>query len=345
MLSLLINRATNNIENASGLSALDAIRLEFLGKNGLIPLEMQKLAKLSPEEKKEFGRKINEAKQQIEYCLKIKKEALEKLELDNKLSKEKLDVTLPARNTRSGSIHPITQARKELVEIFARLGFEIKDGPNIETDWYNFSALNIDENHPARQEHDTFYMPSKDSSKNVLRTHTSPVQIRAMESGKPPFRFIAPGRTYRSDYDQTHTPMFHQIEVLAVDETCNMQQLKYLIKKFIDAFFEGQNPEIRFRASFFPFTTPSAEVDIRFKGGKWLEVMGCGMIHPQVLKNANIDPSIYQGFAAGLGIERMAMLKYGINDLRQFFESDVRWLEHYSFSPSDIPSITNGLTK
>lgn len=346
MLSSLITAAIDKVKNSQTLSELDEIKLEYLSKKGLVSLEMRKLATLPDSEKKEFGQKVNEAKSQIQNELDSKREFLEEKELNEKLAREKIDVTLPSRKVKSGSIHPITQARKELVEIFSRLGFEVKDGPNIEDDWHNFTALNIDENHPARQEHDTFYMPSKGENKFVLRTHTSPVQIRAMqELAKPPFRFIAPGRTYRSDYDQTHTPMFHQIEVLAVDENVNMQEMKYLIEKFINAFFEGQNPEVRFRPSFFPFTTPSAEVDIRFKGGNWLEVMGCGMIHPEVLKNADIDPSKYQGFAAGLGIERMAMLKYGIGDLRQFFESDIRWLEHFSFSFSDVPSISNGLTK
>ena len=345
MLSSIALSAINKISLCSKLSELEEIRLEFLGKSGVISLEMRKLASLQDAEKKKFGEEINKAKSEIENLLLSKKKELSEKELNEKLEKEKIDVTLPARKSKQGSIHPISQARLELVEIFTKLGFEIKEGPNIETDWFNFTALNIDENHPARQMHDTFYMPSKNESEMVLRTHTSPVQIRAMKAGKPPFRFIAPGRTYRSDYDQTHSPMFHQIEILAVDKDLNFQHLKYVIHEFINIFFEGQNPQIRFRPSFFPFTTPSAEVDISFDGKKWLEILGCGMIHPEVLRNSDVDPNEYQGFAAGLGIERMAMLKYGIDDLRQFFESDLRWLKHYGFSSHDIPSIAGGLTR
>ena len=345
MLSSLIEGAINKISSAKNLSELEQIRIEYIGKNGLVSKEMRKISSLKDEEKKEFGKKINEAKNEIENTLNARRFDLEEIELERKLKEEKIDVTLPSRPIKKGSIHPITQAKEELIEIFSRLGFEIKNGPDIETDWYNFTALNIDENHPARQEHDTFYMHPKDGQNHVLRTHTSPVQIRSMQEGNPPFRFIAPGRTYRSDYDQTHSPMFHQIEILAVHENCNMSELKYIIENFIQTFFEGQNPEVRFRPSFFPFTTPSAEVDIRFKGGNWLEVLGCGMVHPQVLKNSNIDSEKYQGFAAGLGIERMAMLKYGIDDLRKFFDCDKRWLEHFSFSPCDVPSISKGLTK
>jgi phenylalanyl-tRNA synthetase alpha chain len=346
MLAALIKDAINKIDSASNLNQVEDIRLEFFGKSGVISLEMRKLSAIKDdEEKKKFGREINLVKQNLEEAILSRKKILEDELLEAKLKSEKIDITLSSREKKIGSIHPITQAKNELVEIFAKLGFEVKEGPNIETDWFNFTALNIDENHPARQEHDTFYMPKNGDDTMVLRTHTSPVQIRSMLSGKPPFKFIAPGRTYRSDYDQTHTPMFHQIEVLRVDETCNMQELKYLVEQFISAFFEGQNPEVRLRPSFFPFTSPSAEVDIRFSGGKWLEVLGCGMIHPEVLRHGGVDPKKYQGFALGLGIERMAMLKYGIKDLRQFFENDQRWQEHYGFSPCDIPSISNGLTK
>ncbi len=346
MLSSLLSSAIDKIKSASNLLELEEIRVKYVGKNGEISSQMKLLGGMQESEKKEFGAKINDIKTQFEQILEEKKLLLQTKELERKLKSEKIDVTIPAKKHKIGSIHPVSQAKAELTEILSRLGFAVKEGPSIETEWYNFSALNIDENHPARQDHDTFYLPSEEQGKRmVLRTHTSPVQIRTMESGNPPFRFIAPGRTYRSDYDQTHTPMFHQIELLAVDKDLNMAHLKYVIIEFINAFFEGQNPEVRFRPSFFPFTTPSAEVDIRFQGGKWLEILGCGMVHPNILKNCNIDPSIYQGFAAGLGIERMAMLKYGIEDLRQFFEGDVRWLEHYSFSSFDIPSVIGGLTR
>jgi len=345
MLSSLVSRATDKINSASNLAELEQIRVEFLGKSGVISEQMKLLATLPPEEKKEFGQKVNEVRAIVEETLLGQKKLLGDKELKLKLESERIDVTLPARKVQLGSIHPISQARAELTEIFAKLGFNVKEGNSIESDWYNFTALNIDENHPARQDHDTFYMkPNAEGERRVLRTHTSPVQIRTMQTGKPPFRFIAPGRTYRSDYDQTHTPMFHQIELLAVDKDINMTHMKYVIIEFINAFFEGQNPEVRFRPSFFPFTTPSAEVDIRFSGGKWLEVLGCGMIHPKVLSNAGVSEE-YQGFAAGLGIERMAMLKYGIDDLRQFFESDIRWLQHYSFGGLDIPSIIGGLSR
>lgn len=344
MLSSILTSAIDKINSASSLSEIEEIRIEFLGKAGLISQQMRQLATLQEEEKRKFGSQINEVKQKIESSLSIKKDTLKTEALNQKLESESIDITLPAREIKIGKIHPISQAKKELIEIFGFLGFSVKEGPVIESDWYNFTALNIDENHPARQDHDTFYIGNEDR-KTVLRTHTSPVQIRTMESGKPPFKFIAPGRTYRSDYDQTHTPMFHQLELLAVDKNITMRDLKSLIEKFISVFFEGQNPEVRFRPSFFPFTTPSAEVDIKFAGGKWLEVLGCGMIHPNVLRNAKIDPDQYQGYAAGLGIERMAMLKYGIDDLRQFYESDIRWLKHFGFSAFDIPTITSGLTK
>lgn len=343
MLDTILNAAIDKINSTSSLLALEEVRIEFTGKNGIISEQMKKLGSLPPEEKKSFGASVNEIKVKFEELFLHKKNELKELELEAKLKSEKIDITLPSPKINSGSIHPISQARNELTEIFASLGFEVKEGPSIETDWYNFTALNIDENHPARQSHDTFYIGEGENL--VLRTHTSPVQTRTMQNGKPPFRFISPGRTYRCDYDQTHTPMFHQIELLAVDTDINMQDLKFVIEGFITAFFEGQNPEVRFRPSFFPFTTPSAEVDIRFAGGKWLEVLGCGMIHPNVLKNAGVNPEEYQGFAAGLGIERMAMLKYGIDDLRQFFESDIRWLKHYSFSAFDVPSMIGGLTK
>ncbi len=345
MLPSLLDRAIDKVESSQNLDELESVRIEFIGKNGLISEQMKLLGKMGADERKIFGKEINDIKNTFDIAFENKQKILTTQKLKEKLIKENIDITLPSQKKRIGSIHPISQAKNEIIEIFAKLGFEIKEGPSIESDWYNFTALNIDENHPARQTQDTFYMSSENNEKTLLRTQTSPVQIRMMEKGKPPFRFIAPGRTYRSEHDITHTPMFHQIEILAIDKDINMSHLKYVILEFVNAFFEGQNPEVRFRPSFFPFTTPSAEVDIRFNEGKWLEVLGCGMVHPKVLINSRVDPSIYQGFAAGLGIERMAMLKYGIEDLRQFFESDIRWLEHYSFSAFDIPSVFGGLTR
>jgi phenylalanyl-tRNA synthetase alpha chain len=307
---------------------------------------MKKLGQLDGEERKNFGLAINKVKEQIQELLSKRYSILEKEELNKRFYQEKLDLTIPARPYKQGSIHPITQCLDELIQIFAQLGFTIKYGPNIESDWYNFTALNIDENHPARQMHDTFYLQGQKDNNVLLRTHTSPIQIRTMQSEKPPFRFIAPGRTYRSDSDMTHTPMFHQIEGLVIDKDIHMGHLKYVINDLISSFFEQSDIEVQFRPSFFPFTEPSAEVDIRIQGNnKWLEVLGCGMVHPNVLRNVGIDPNEYQGFAFGLGIERFAMLKYGIKDLRQFFEGDMRWLKHYGFSPFDIPSLVGGLTK
>ncbi len=344
MLSNILNNAKERIGLATSLAELENVRVEYSGKKGVIAEQMKLLSQMLPEERKSFGEAVNDLKQQFEAALFTKKQSLENSAMNERLEKEKIDISLPATPHRTGSIHPIMQAEAELIEICAYLGFEVKKGPSIETEWYNFSALNIDANHPARQSHDTFYIGPKEN-RMVLRTHTSPVQIRTLESTPVPIKFIAPGRTYRSDFDQTHTPMFHQIELLAIDEHLTIRDLKAMIFSLISAFFESQNPEIRFRPSFFPFTTPSAEVDIKFPGGKWLEVLGCGMVHPQVLKNCHIDTSKYQAYAAGLGIERMAMLKYGIDDLRQFFDGDYRWLKHYSFSCFDLPSVIRGLSR
>ncbi|MDX2049893.1 MAG: phenylalanine--tRNA ligase subunit alpha [Rickettsiaceae bacterium] len=339
----ILKDAIYKINNSNSSVELENIRIEFTGKKGVISEEMRKMATMTIEDKKEFGKIINDIRLKFEQELNRKKNELIEKEFEDLLSKEQVDITLASRPKSIGSVHPVMQARAEIIEIFAHLGFEVKEGPSIETDWNNFTALNIDENHPARQMHDTFYM--KESDDLVLRTHTSPVQIRTMKSNNPPMKFIAPGRTYRSDFDQTHTPMFHQIELLEISKEATMAKLKSLIEYFISCFFENTGPEVRFRPSYFPFTTPSAEVDIRFKGGKWLEILGCGMIHPKVLTNVGIDSNLHQGYAAGLGIERMAMLKYGIKDLRQFFDSDLRWLKHYNFSPFDVPSVTWGLTR
>lgn len=349
MIIHLFEHTISLIDQAGNFQELEAIRIKLLGKNGEISTHMQKLSSLSGEERKSFGQEINRVKGDIESKIRLKQIELKEQEIQRKIINEKIDVTLPGVEQRKGSIHPITQAKDELIEIFGHLGFTVEEGPSIENDWYNFTALNIAENHPARQMHDTFYLPDdNDGNKLVLRTHTSPVQIRVLEKSTPPLRFIAPGRTYRSDYDQTHSPMFHQIEGLVVDKDINMGHLKHTIITLIQTFFENSDLLIRFRPSFFPFTEPSAEVDIKFKGddnAKWLEVLGCGMIHPKVLANCGIDSNIYQGFALGLGIERMAMLKYGIDDLRQFYEGDARWTQHYSFAHFDVPSIIGGLTR
>jgi phenylalanyl-tRNA synthetase alpha chain len=342
MLQHIIDKALKAIDNAENLKRLEEIKVEFLGKSSAISLESRKMSGLDEEGKKELGKVLNNTKAQITNKLDSKFIYLKKLERDSQLEFEKIDMTLPPRPHVSGSIHPITQATEELLEIFVRMGFEIKDGPSIEDDWHNFTALNIPEHHPAREMHDTFYL----SENFLLRTHTSTVQIRSMTNSNPPFRFVAPGRVYRCDSDMTHTPMFHQIEALVVDEKLHMGHLKHCITEFIKQFFEQDSMEVRIRPSFFPFTEPSAEIDIRMsENNKWLEVGGCGMVHPNVLKNCKIDSEQYSGFAFGMGIDRLAMLKYGISDLRQFFDSDKRWLDHYSFSGFDIPSFTGGLTR
>ncbi|HJK86786.1 MAG TPA: phenylalanine--tRNA ligase subunit alpha [Candidatus Megaira endosymbiont of Nemacystus decipiens] len=349
MLNEIHKIATQKLELVENSSDLQKTRVELLGKSSLIAQEMKKLATKSNEEKREIGAKINIVKKEIEKLLYEKGVIIEKEELNLQLKSEALDLTMPARKHKAGSIHPITQCMDELIQVFSKYGFDIKEGPDIEDDWYNFTALNIDENHPARQMHDTFYLNQEQSINNrkkLLRTHTSPIQIRTMQQEKPPYRFIAPGRTYRCDSDLTHTPMFHQIEGMVIDKNIHMGHLKHTIIDFIRQFFEQPNIEIQFRPSFFPFTEPSAEVDIRMEDTKkWLEVLGCGMVHPQILQNVGIDPSEYQGFAFGLGVERFAMLKYGIKDLRHFFEGDLRWLQHYNFKNLDIPTLAGGLTK
>lgn len=342
MLQDIISKATLAINAATDLKALEEVRVEFLGKNSAISLEARKMGGLDEAGKKELGRQLNEAKAQITEGYEAKLSLLKKQARAEQLKSEKLDMTLPPRDIRHGSIHPISQATEELLEIFVHMGFEVKDGSSIEDDWHNFTALNIPENHPARQMHDTFYL----TDGSLLRTHTSTVQIRSMMSSQPPFRFVAPGRVYRCDSDMTHTPMFHQIEALVVDRDLHMGHLKHCISEFIKQFFEQDAMEVRFRPSFFPFTEPSAEIDIRMNGSKkWLEVGGCGMVHPNVLRNCNIDPVEYGGFAFGMGIDRLAMLKYGIEDLRQFFEGDKRWIDHYSFSAFDLPGFAGGLTR
>ncbi len=346
------------IAEATDEDALEAIRLAAVGKKGEVALKMRELGKMTPEERKTVGPKLNALKDEINSALAAKKAALADAALDERLRGEWLDVTLPGRPRPRGTVHPISQVTEEIAAIFADLGFSVAEGPQIETDWYNFDALNIPPHHPARQEFDTFYMhrdAGDDRPPHVLRTHTSPVQIRAMEKTGAPIRVIAPGRVYRSDYDQTHTPMFHQVEGLAIDRDISMANLKWVLEEFCRAFFEVDEVELRFRASHFPFTEPSAEVDLRcsWEGGQlkvgegddWMEILGSGMVHPKVLEAAGVDPEEWQGFAFGIGIDRLAMLKYGIPDLRAFFDSDLRWLRHYGFAPLDVPTMRAGLSR
>ena len=345
------------IGGADSESALEELRVQAVGKKGEISLKMRELGKMTPEERQVAGPALNALKDEINSALSAKKVALEDAALDERLRGEWLDVTLPGRSGRRGTIHPISQVTEEVSAIFADMGFSVAEGPQIDSDWYNFDALNIPGHHPARAEMDTFYMHRLDGDNrppNVLRTHTSPVQIRSMEKHGAPIRVIAPGRVYRADYDQTHTPMFHQVEGLAIDRDISMANLKWVLEEFVKAYFEVDNVELRFRASHFPFTEPSAEVDIRCsweggtlkvgEGDDWLEILGSGMVHPKVLQNAGVDPEQWQGFAFGMGIDRIAMLKYGIPDLRAFFDSDLRWLRHYGFAALDVPTLHGGLS-
>ncbi|MFA7434353.1 MAG: phenylalanine--tRNA ligase subunit alpha [Gemmobacter sp.] len=353
-LDALRGRYLEGISGAADEAALEVLRLAALGKKGEISLRMRELGRMSPEERLTTGPALNALKDEIDSALRARKAALADAALDERLKAEWLDVTLPARPRRAGTIHPVSQVTEECTAIFADMGFRVAEGPQVETDWYNFDALNIAPEHPARQEHDTFFMhraPGDDRPPHVLRTHTSPVQIRAMQETGAPTRIIAPGRVYRMDMDQTHTPMFHQVEGLAIDRDITMANLKWVLEEFFSAFF-GTRVRTRFRASHFPFTEPSAEVDIQcsWEGGRlkvgegdgWLEVLGSGMVHPNVLRAGGIDPAEWQGFAFGMGIDRMAMLKYGIPDLRAFFESDLRWLRHYGFAALDMPSVHGG---
>ncbi len=339
---------------ASSTDALEIIRIDAFGKKGEITELMKELGAMDADARKQAGQALNALKTEVADALEAKKRSFSDSELDARLAQEKVDVTLPVRPEAEGRIHPISQTIDEVVAILGEMGFGVAEGPDIEDDWHNFTALNIPPDHPARQEHDTFYLPgSGEDDRLILRTHTSPVQIRTMMAAKPPFRIIVPGRTYRCDYDATHSPMFHQVEGLVVDETTHMGHLKGCLIEFCRAFFDVDDLPVRFRPSYFPFTEPSAEVDIgctreggEFRighGDDWLEILGCGMVNPKVLENCNIDPAKYQGFAFGLGIERMAMLKYGIPDLRTFFESDLRWLRHYGFSALQMPNMVGGL--
>jgi phenylalanyl-tRNA synthetase alpha chain len=335
----------------------EAVRVATLGKKGSVSALLATLGKMAPDERKAQGAAINAVKDAISDALTARRDVLKSAALDARLASETIDVTLPVRETpaEQGRIHPLSQVMDELTAIFADMGFSIAEGPDIETDDNNFTRLNFPEGHPARDMHDTFFFnPKEDGSRLLLRTHTSPVQVRTMLSQKPPIRIIAPGRTYRIDSDATHTPQFHQVEGLVVDKGSHLGHLKWILAEFCKAFFEVDNVNMRFRPSFFPFTEPSLEVDIQCRrdkgeirfgeGEDWLEILGCGMVHPNVLRNCGIDPDVYQGFAWGMGIDRIAMLKYGIADLRQMFEGDVRWLNHYGFKPLDVPTLAGGLS-
>jgi phenylalanyl-tRNA synthetase alpha chain len=354
----LRNKYIGLIDEAGDEAALEDLRVQAVGKKGEISLQMRELGRMTPEERQVMGPKLNQLKNEINSALAAKKEALGDVLLEERLRGEWLDVTLPARDRRVGTIHPISQVTEEVTAIFADMGFLVAEGPQIESDWHNFDALNIPGHHPARAEMDTFYMAraaGDDRPPHVLRTHTSPVQIRSMELAGAPIRVICPGRVYRADYDQTHTPMFHQVEGLALDTDISMANLKWVLEEFVKAFFEVDDVELRFRASHFPFTEPSAEVDIRcsWEGGQlkvgegddWLEILGSGMVHPKVIEAGGIDPEVYQGFAFGMGIDRIAMLKYGIPDLRAFFDSDLRWLRNYGFASLDQPTLHGGLSR
>jgi len=344
------------IEGAGSLQELEDIRVRAMGKKGELSLMMRELGRMDPEARKLRGQALNDAKDRIAAALNTRRDAMEMEALNARLETERVDVTLPVMPERQGSIHPISQVMDEVAAIFGAMGFKMAEGPDIEDDFHNFSALNIPPAHPARQMQDTFYLGGGDSGEpRVLRTHTSPVQIRAMEAGAPPFRVISMGRVYRSDWDQTHTPMFHQVEGLVIDRDTHMGHLKGCLESFAKAFFEIDSVKMRFRPSYFPFTEPSAEVDIGCRrdktsliigeGNDWLEILGCGMVHPNVISAVGLDPAEYQGFAFGMGIDRIAMLKYGIADLRGFFDADCRWLGHYGFDALDVPTLTGGLSR
>jgi len=351
---------TAHIADAPDLDALETIRISALGKQGSVSALLKTLGGMSPEERQTQGPIINALRESVTSALAAKKAALEAKALNARLATERLDMTLPAPEAPRGSVHPVSQVMDELAEIFADMGFAVAEGPEVEDDWHNFTALNIPPAHPSRAMHDTFYFDREDADghKMLLRTHTSPVQIRTMTSQAPPIRIIAPGRVYRSDSDATHTPMFHQIEGLVIDRGIHLGHLKWTLETFLKAFFERDDITIRMRPSYFPFTEPSAEIDIgytlingkRVIGGKegdagfgWMEVLGSGMVHPRVIANCGLDPDVWQGFAFGTGVDRLAMLKYGMDDLRPFFDGDIRWLRHYGFAALDVPTLSGGV--
>jgi len=335
------------------LSEINEIKSNLFGKNGLISSEFKKIGSVAENERKKFASDLNVIKNELQNLIDSKINEIQNTEINEKLEKEKIDITLPERGFVRGKIHPVSQTIDEISSIFSEIGFSVEEGPDVENEYNNFTALNTPDNHPARDMHDTFYLDEK--KERLLRTHTSPVQIRTMLKDKPPFKIIAPGRTYRSDSDQTHAPMFHQVEGLHIDKDINMGHLKGCLNYFIKEFFEVKKIKMRFRPSHFPFTEPSAEVDIGYKikdgkiiigeGDQWLEILGCGMVHPNVLKNVKVNSTKFQGYAFGIGIDRLAMLKYGINDLRSFFECDYRWLNHFGFDPLDVPTNYRGLSR
>ncbi|WP_099865813.1 phenylalanine--tRNA ligase subunit alpha [Pararhizobium haloflavum] len=345
------------ISAADDEPAIEAVRVAALGKKGSVSEKLKTLGAMSPEERQTMGPAINGLKSRIADAIAERKQALKAKAIEARLERERVDVTLPTRPSpvETGRIHPISQVIDEITAIFGDMGFSIAEGPDIETDYYNFTALNFPEGHPAREMHDTFFFAKDDKGEaKVLRTHTSPVQIRTMESQKPPIRIVIPGKTYRQDSDATHSPMFHQIEGLVIDKTANVANMKWVLTEFCKTFFEVPQVKMRFRPSFFPFTEPSLEVDIQCdrsgsevkfgEGDDWMEILGCGMVHPNVLRAGGLDPDEYQGFAWGMGIDRIAMLKYGMPDLRAFFDADVRWLNHYGFRPLDMPTLFGGLS-
>ena len=343
----------SKLKSKLDLNQIGQVKSDLFGKDGLITNKFKKIATISESERKKYATELNNIKDELQDLINLKISEIEILEVNEKLKNEKIDVTLPERPIIRGKIHPVSQTIDEISSIFSEIGFSVEEGPDVENEYNNFTALNTPDHHPARDMHDTFYLDEK--KQKLLRTHTSPVQIRTMLKGKPPFKIIAPGRTYRSDSDQTHAPMFHQVEGLHIDKDINMGHLKGCLNYFIKEFFEVDKIKMRFRPSHFPFTEPSAEVDIGYKiengkivigeGDQWLEILGCGMVHPNVLKNVKVDPDKFQGYAFGIGIDRLAMLKYGINDLRAFFECDYRWLNHFGFDPLDVPTNYRGLSR
>ena len=351
-LSTLADDLTTAVDTAPDLAALEAVRVSALGKQGSISVLLKSLGAMSPNERRERGPQINGLRDTVQARIAARREALEAAALEAQLASERLDLTLPPPPRRRGSLHPTLRTLDEMVAIFAEMGFAVAEGPDIEDDWHNFTALNFPPKHPAREMHDTFFLqPDENGERKVLRTHTSPVQVRTMMSQAPPIRIIAPGRTYRCDSDQTHTPMFHQMEGLVIDRAIHMGHLKWTLDTFVARFFEMAGVTTRLRPHHFPFTEPSAEMDVQCdrsggqikigQGSDWLEVVGCGMVHPKVLTNCGLDPTEWQGFAFGFGIDRLAMLKYGMPDLRDMFASDVRWLKHYGFSPfAALPPLT-----
>jgi len=347
------NEFISKLEGKLDLSEINQIKSDLFGKNGFISSQFKKIGTIVESERKKFASDLNIIKDELQNLINLKIKEVENAEINKKLDKEKIDVTLPERSFVRGKIHPVSQTIDEISSIFSEIGFSVEEGPDVENEYNNFTALNTPDNHPARDMHDTFYLDEK--KQKLLRTHTSPVQIRTMLKDKPPFKIIAPGRTYRSDSDQTHAPMFHQVEGLHIDKDISMGHLKGCLNYFIKEFFEVDKIKMRFRPSHFPFTEPSAEVDIGYEmkdgkiiigeGDQWLEILGCGMVHPNVLKNVKVDPTKFQGYAFGIGIDRLAMLKYGINDLRAFFDCDYRWLNHFGFDPLDVPTNYRGLSR